>query len=61
MVEIELLENGDYHIKFNHQLLADIDVQLSKVPEEKRGGVARALLSACSLLFGWDTRRHVKG
>ena len=48
-VDIELLENGDYHIKLNHQLLADIDVQLSKVPEEKRGGVARALLSASAL------------
>jgi len=49
LVEIELLENGDYHIKLNHQVLADIDVQLSKVPEEDRGGVARALLSASAL------------
>jgi hypothetical protein len=48
-VEIELLENGDYHIKLNHQLLANIEVQLSKVPEENRGGVARALLSASAL------------
>jgi uncharacterized OsmC-like protein len=48
-VEIELLENGDYYIKLNHDALEDIEVSLSRVPEDKRGGVARAFFSASAL------------
>jgi len=48
-VEIELIENGDYYIKLNHDALEDIEVSLSRVPEDKRGGVARALFFASAL------------
>ena len=48
-VNINLLENGDYSIKLNHDALEDILVSLSKVPEDKRGGVARALFTASAL------------
>ena len=48
-VEIRLTENGDYYIKLSHDALEDIEVSLSRVPEDRRGGVARALLSASAL------------
>ena len=48
-VEIRLTENGDYYIKLSHDALEDIEVSLSQVPEDRRGGVARALLSASAL------------
>ena len=48
-VELSLLDNGDYFIRLNHEALEDVLVSLSKVPEEKRGGVARALFTASAL------------
>lgn len=48
-VEWVLLPNGDALLKFNHDLLENMTVSPSKVPENKRGGVARALLSTSAL------------
>jgi uncharacterized OsmC-like protein len=48
-VEVNLLENGDYNIELNHEALENIQVSLSTVPQDKRGGVARALFSASAL------------
>ena len=48
-VEWELLPNGDAQLNFNHDLLQDMIVSTSSVPEDKRGGVARALLSMSAL------------
>jgi organic hydroperoxide reductase OsmC/OhrA len=48
-VEINLLENGDYYLKLNHDALENVKVSLSKIPKDKRGGVARALFSASAL------------
>ena len=48
-VEWELLPNGDAQLYFNHDLLQDMIVSTSSVPEDKRGGVARALLSMSAL------------
>ena len=48
-VEWELLPNGDVILKFNHDLLEDMTVSPYGVPEDKRGGVARALLSMSAL------------
>ena len=53
-VELELLPNGDVLMKFNHDLLENMTVSSSSVPENKRGGIARALLStsALSCMYG---------
>jgi uncharacterized OsmC-like protein len=48
-VDIELDENGDYVLKLNHEAVENFTVSLSKVPKDKRGGAARALLSASAL------------
>jgi uncharacterized OsmC-like protein len=48
-VEWKLLPNGDVLMKFNHDLLPDTTVSPTSVPKNKRGGVARALLSASAL------------
>jgi uncharacterized OsmC-like protein len=48
-VEIEFLPNGDTLVKFNHDLLDDMTISPSSVPENKRSGVARALLSISAL------------
>ena len=48
-VEWELLPNGDALLKFNHDLLENMTVSPYNVPEDKRGGVARALLSMSAL------------
>jgi osmotically inducible protein OsmC len=57
-VEVKLLDSGDYLIKLNHSALKDIDVLLSKVPENKRAGVARALLSASALYCMTGSLNH---
>jgi len=40
--------SGDYDFKFifDHDALNDFDVELSKIPDDKRAGVARSLLAA---------------
>ena len=48
-VKITLQDNGDYKIELNHDALKDIDISFSDVPDDKRGGVARAFLSASAL------------
>ena len=48
-VEWELLPNGDTLMKFNHDLLENMIVSPSSVPEDKKGGIARALLSMSAL------------
>lgn len=48
-VEWGILPNGDSLLKFNHDLLEDIIVSPSSVPEYKKGGIARALLSMSAL------------
>ena len=44
--KLKLIGENDYRLIFDHDALNDIDVELSKIPEEKRLGVARALLAA---------------
>ena len=48
-VEWQLPPNGDVRLKFNHDLLNDLTVSPYKVSEDKRGGIARALLSISAL------------
>lgn len=43
---LKLIGENDYRLIFDHEALNDIDVELSKIPKEKRLGVARALLAA---------------
>ena len=47
-VELQVLEDQDYKVEvsFDHGAIDDFVVALSKVPEDKRFGVARKLLTA---------------
>ena len=45
-VELQELEDWDFKISFDHGAVNDIVVALSKVPEDKRHGVARKFLAA---------------
>ncbi len=44
--KLELIGENDYRFIFDHDALNDIDVELSKIPEDRRAGVARSLLAA---------------
>jgi organic hydroperoxide reductase OsmC/OhrA len=44
--KLKLIGENDYRLIFDHDALNDIDVELSRIPKEKRMGVARALLAA---------------
>jgi organic hydroperoxide reductase OsmC/OhrA len=44
--KLKLIGENDYRFTFNHDALNDIDVELSKIPKEKRAGVARSFLAA---------------
>ena len=44
--KLKLIGENDYKLIFDHDAINDIDVELSKIPKEKRLGVARALLAA---------------
>jgi uncharacterized OsmC-like protein len=47
--KIELIGENDYRIIFNHEALSNIDLELSKIPEDERAGVARSFLAASAL------------
>ena len=44
--KLKLIGENDYRLIFDHDALTDIDVELSKIPEDRRFGVARSLLAA---------------
>ncbi len=45
-VNVQLLQRFDWKFTFNHNALEDIVIALTKLPEEKRSGIARKLLAA---------------
>jgi uncharacterized OsmC-like protein len=45
-VKLELIGDYDFRFIFDHDALTDFDVELSKIPENKRAGVARSFLAA---------------
>ena len=44
--KLELIGDNDYRFIFDHDALNEIDVELSKIPKDKRAGVARSFLAA---------------
>ena len=44
--KLELTGDYDFRFIFDHDALNDIDVELSKIPDDKRAGVARSFLAA---------------
>ena len=44
--KIKLIGDYDFRLIFDHDALNDIDVELSKIPEDRRAGVARSFLAA---------------
>ncbi len=44
--KIKLIGDYDFRLIFDHDALNDIDVKLSKIPEDKRAGAARSILAA---------------
>jgi osmotically inducible protein OsmC len=44
--KIKLIGENDFRFIFHHDALNDIEVVLSKIPKDKRAGVARSLLAA---------------
>ncbi len=44
--KLELIRDNDYRFIFDHDALNEIDVELSKIPKDKRAGVARSFLAA---------------
>jgi uncharacterized OsmC-like protein len=47
-VNVEILQESDWKFTFDHEALEDIVVALTKLPEEKRSGIARKLLAAAA-------------
>lgn len=47
--KLELTGDYDFRFIFDHDVLNDIDVELSKIPEDKREGVARSFLAASAM------------
>jgi organic hydroperoxide reductase OsmC/OhrA len=47
--KLELTGDYDFRFIFDHDALNDIDVELSKIPEDKREGVARSFLAASAM------------
>ena len=43
---VDVVGENDYRIIFDHDALQDMDIALSKLPEERRAGAARAFLAA---------------
>ena len=43
---VEVVGDNDYRIIFDHDALKDIDIALSKLPEERKAGAERAFIVA---------------
>ncbi len=47
--KIKLIGDYDFRLIFDHDALNDIDVELSRIPEDKRAGAARSILAASAI------------